>query len=85
MSCPTSSKGHASACPHARKRVPPLNALSALIQIDLEILEVTHADIETARLVRQTPVALAALAKDAELLRFFLKFVELIERRLLVF
>ena len=62
-----------------------LIALSALIQVDLEILEITQADIETARLVGQTPVVLAALTKDAQLLRFFLKFVELIERHLLVF
>ena len=60
-------------------------ALSALFQVDLEILQVTQADIETVRLVRQTPAALATLAKNAELLRFFLKFVELIERHLLVF
>ena len=62
-----------------------LIALSALIQVDLEILEITQADIETARLVGQPPVVLAALTKDAQLLRFFLKFVELIERHLLVF
>ena len=28
-----------------------LTALSALIQVDLEILEITQADIETARLL----------------------------------